>query len=137
VNVPAVAKRNWKLWPGPRIPEFHIPPSATESCAIESLLVHVTVVPTVTATGFGTNAVVVSVRALVGIDTAVELPVVGGVVEGDELGEEELLHPATAERAATSRIRRNVILLLYETASVVASGFSRTTLRKPTAAILV
>jgi hypothetical protein len=113
VKVPAFAKRNWKLWPGPRIPEFHIPPSATESCAIESLLVHVTVVPTATASGFTPNAATPRVLALLGIDTAADPPLAGGV---DELGEEELLHPATAERTTTSRIPRKVIRLLYEIA---------------------
>jgi hypothetical protein len=97
------------------------------------LFVQVTVVPTATTSGFTPNAAAPRVRALLGIDTAADPPLAGGV---DELGEEELLHPATAERTATSRILRNVIRLLYESASV-ASGFSRTTLRKPTAAVFV
>src|SRR5215831_20359277 len=89
-----------------------MPPSATESCEIVSLLVQVTVVPTDTTSGFTPNAVVVSVRALVGIDTAAVAPV--GVVVEDGLGEdEELPHAAVpAARTATIRILRNTIRLL-------------------------
>jgi len=131
VKVPAVVKRNWKDWLGLRIGELHMPPSATASCGIESLLVHVTVVPVATTSGFVPKAAVVSVRALLGIDTVTAELVVVGVVEGDELGVDELLHPATAERTATSRILRNVIRLLCEsTACGRRSG-------KATAAVFV
>jgi len=93
-----------------------------------SLLVHVTVVPVDTTSGSTPNAVVVSVRAFIGIDTAADAPDVGGGVVEDGLGEEELLHAAAAAaRAATIRILRNAIRLLNGS----VSGAS--TLRKPIA----
>jgi hypothetical protein len=113
VKVPAVVNLNGNDPPGLRIPEFHIPPSATESCAIVSLLVHVTVVPTATVSGFVPNAVVVSVRALFGIDTAAVGPLVVVVVE-DELGEDEELPQAAAAAATTAAIttlRKDIRLL--------------------------
>jgi hypothetical protein len=113
VKVPAVVNLNGNDWPGLRIPEFHIPPSATESCEIVSLFVQVTVVPTETTSGSVPNAVVVSVRAFVGIDTATDAPDVGDGVVEDGLGEEELLHAAAAAaRTATNRILRSAIRLL-------------------------
>jgi hypothetical protein len=74
-------------------------------------LVHVTVVPTEMTSGFVPNAVVVSVRALFGIDTAADALEVGGGVVEDGLGEEELLPhaAAVAARTATIRIPRNAI----------------------------
>jgi len=74
-------------------------------------LVQVTVVPTDTTSGFGANAVVVSVRAFVGIDTAADALEVGGGVVEDGLGEEELLPHAAAVAARTATIRtpRNAI----------------------------
>src|SRR5262249_34159416 len=84
-----------------------------------SLLVHVTVVPTATASGFMPNAVVVSVRALLGIDTAAVAPLVVVVVDGDELGDDELLQAAAAaETTAAIRTLRKDIRLLNGCASV-------------------
>jgi hypothetical protein len=75
------------------------------------LFVQVTVVPTATTNGFVPKAVVVRVRAPLGIDTAADPPV--GVDEGVELGDDELLHAAAAvARTATIRILRNAIRLL-------------------------
>ena len=107
VKVPVFANLNENDWPGLRSPEFHCWPSATESCAMLSLLVHVTVVPTATASGFAPNAVVVSVRALFGIETAAVGPpvVVVVVVVEDELGEEEELPQAAAAAAIVAAIR--------------------------------
>jgi len=114
-KVPAVVKRNWNVWPGLRIGELHSPPSAIESCGMESLFAHVTVVPTATVSGFAPNPAEPRFLALLGIDTVSDVPaVVAGVDEGVELGEEELLHAAAAiERTAATRIVRNVIRLLY------------------------
>ena len=77
--------------PGAIVPEFHALLFATELCATESLLVHVTVPPTATVTGFGEYAVVVSVDDPDTIDTGV--PVVAGAV-GD--GEDEEPHAAAS-----------------------------------------
>ena len=49
--------------PGFNRPEFQTPPLDVVVCAVESLLVHMTVVPTATVAGFGANAVVVSTEA--------------------------------------------------------------------------
>jgi hypothetical protein len=74
-------------------------------------LVHVTVVPTATVSGFAPNPALPRFLALVGINTVTDEPV--DVVEGVELGEEELLHAAAAAaRTATIRMLRNAIRLL-------------------------
>jgi hypothetical protein len=73
------------------------------------------VLPTVTTSGFAPKAVVLRLRAPLGIDTVADVPVGGVVVAAgadDELGDEELLHAAVT-RTATIRILRNVIRLLY------------------------
>jgi hypothetical protein len=89
-------------------------------------LVHVTVLPAATTNGFVPKAVVVRLRAPLGIDTVSDVPVGGVVVVvvDDELGVEELLHaePAAA-RTATIRILRNAIRLLY--GSISAARTSR------------
>ena len=72
-----------KLAPGASKPEFHAPLFAVDVCATESLLVHVTVPPTLTLIGFGEYAVVVSVVDPDTIDTGVPV-VVGAVVDGDD-----------------------------------------------------
>ena len=69
--------------PGAIVPEFHAPLLATDVCVTESLLVHVTVPPTATVTGFGAYAVVVSVDDPETIDTGVPV-VVGAVVDGED-----------------------------------------------------
>src|SRR5262249_11282496 len=68
--------------PGAIEPEFQLPLFATDVCVTLSLFIHVTVVPTGTLTGFGENAVVVSVDAPATIATGV--PLVGDVVDGDD-----------------------------------------------------
>jgi hypothetical protein len=70
--------------PGAMLPEFQAPLLATELCVTESLLVHVTVPPTATVTGFGEYAVVVSVDDPDTIDTGVPVVVVGAVVDGED-----------------------------------------------------
>ena len=70
--------------PGWIVPEFHAPLVATELCATESLLVHVTVPPTATVTGFGAYAVVVIVDDPDTIDTGVPVVVVGAVGDGED-----------------------------------------------------
>jgi len=78
-------------------------------------LVHVTVVPTATVSGFAPNPALPRFLALVGINTVTDEPVdvVEGVVEGDALGDEELLHAAAAAATtATIRMLRNAIRLL-------------------------
>jgi hypothetical protein len=50
--------------PGAILPEFHVPLlSDVDVCVIESLFIHVTVVPVEIVSGFGLNAVVVSAAA--------------------------------------------------------------------------
>jgi hypothetical protein len=93
--------------PGAIPPEFQAPPFATEVCVIESLLVHVTVAPTDTVTGFGEYAVVVSVDDPVTIDTGV--PDVGDVVVD---GEDELQATERLNRKMTSAVRRSMSNLL-------------------------
>jgi hypothetical protein len=82
--VPADENVLEKLAPGATEPEFHAPPSAVVVWAVLSLLVHVTVVPTATAIGFGANAVVVKMLAPLGIETAVP---VAGAGAGEGLGD--------------------------------------------------
>jgi hypothetical protein len=90
-----VANVNRKVWPGLIVPEFHWLPSAVEVWAMESLLVHATVVPVAMVSG-APNAVDVSSDAPPGIPAVtdgpveVELGVVG--VEGDD-GEELFEEP--------------------------------------------
>jgi hypothetical protein len=93
--------------PGAIPPEFQAPPFATEVCVIESLLVHVTVAPTDTVTGFGEYAVVVSVDDPVTIDTGV--PDVGDVVVD---GEDELQATERVNRKMTSAVRTSMSNLL-------------------------
>jgi hypothetical protein len=69
-----------------------LPLSAVALWVDASLLVHVTVVPTVTFNGFGENAVVVSVRAPLTMDTFAVGPVGAGVAAG--VGDVLLLHAA-------------------------------------------
>jgi hypothetical protein len=94
----------------------------------------VTVLPTATTNGFVPKAVLVRVLAPLGIDTVSDVPVGSVVVVAgvdDELGDEELLHAALAERTRTIRILRNAIRLLYGSISAAR------TFRKPTADSLV
>ena len=71
-----------KVPPGAIVLEVQAPLLATDVCATESLLVHVTVPPVATVTGFGEYAVVVSVVDPETIETGV--PDVGVVVDDDD-----------------------------------------------------
>jgi hypothetical protein len=88
-------------------PEAHTFVFDVLSCAIASLLVHRTVVPTEMVRGLGLNALGPSVRAFIGIETGV-LPVAGagvgvGVV-GVIVDEEE--PPPHATRRIETIVRR-------------------------------
>ncbi len=88
----ANVKLNWAFGAtvAPNTPE-----SLVVVCVIESMFVHVTVVPAVTVSGFGEYAVVVSARAPLTIETAAVLLAGDGVV-----GVELLLPQALAAIAA-------------------------------------
>jgi hypothetical protein len=94
VNVPRVDIVAVNDCPGKIEFELQAPPSAVDVCVMLSLLVHVTIVPAVTVTGFGEYAVVVSVDDPATIDTVVPAP-----DEGDD-GEEDELHAAVSATAA-------------------------------------
>ena len=66
------------------MPEFHALPFAVDVCESESVLVQVTVVPTVTSATSGLKAVVVNADAPSGIDTAADGP--DGVGDGAGVG---------------------------------------------------
>src|SRR5215471_5051462 len=98
------------------MPEFHWPLLAVDVCGIESLFVHFTESPTLTAIGFGENAVVVSTDEPDTMLADAVAPVVVPVPVVVELGvpvEFELLLPhAAAERRttkATASTRPNCI----------------------------
>jgi hypothetical protein len=76
--------------------------TAVESCAIESLFTHVTVVPTETFSGFGENAVFVRVLAPLTIVTDAVVPVGVGAGVGDGDGAVYEL-PPQAERQSPAR----------------------------------
>jgi hypothetical protein len=99
-------------WPGLMMPEFHSPLSEVDVCAMVSLLVHVTVVPTLTVIGLGLYAVVVIDCAPATIDT----PDPEGDGEGEGVGvgvgddgDDEPLLQAAAPPARVTR-RRNTVL---------------------------
>jgi hypothetical protein len=106
--------------PGAIVPELKVVPLfAVAVCAIESLFTHMTESPTLTVTGLGTNAVVVSDIAPTGMVTfvvaaeevpvdpvVVVVPVVLGAGDGVEL---LLLHAAAAMRRAATSTRRITI----------------------------
>jgi hypothetical protein len=88
--------------PGAIEPVAKLPLSAVELCVDVSLLVHVTVVPTATFSGFGENAVVVRLRAPLTMVTLAVAPVAVGV--GEEVGDVLLLQatiPSAARRITT------------------------------------
>jgi len=82
-----VAKVNLKLSLVPSRPESHAPVSETTSWPVESVFDQVTTVPCATVAGFGTNAPVPSVRALVGMVIVAVEP--DGDGEGDGVGDGE------------------------------------------------
>jgi hypothetical protein len=86
--------------PGAIVPDVHAPVFETELCATESLFIQVTVPPTATVTGFGENAVVVSVDDPETMDTG--MPDVGAVVDGeDELHAEARVNTKMASAVRT------------------------------------
>jgi hypothetical protein len=119
-NVPADENVLEKVAPGAIEPEFQAPPSAVDVCATVSLFVHVTVLPTGIAIGFGTKAVVVKLLAPLGTETVPPALVDGigdgvGDTVGDGLdGEEEDPQPTTrASMSVVASIRKaNIVLVL-------------------------
>jgi hypothetical protein len=84
-KVPAVMKVWLNVAPGPMVGEKNRLFVEVTLCAMTSLLVHLTVVPTATLTESGTYAVVVREEAPIGIDTGVGVvpPGVGVGVVGE------------------------------------------------------
>jgi hypothetical protein len=120
--------------PGAIEPELHVPPSAVEVCAVESLLVHITEPPTGTVIGFGEYAVVVNVDEPATMDTETLEPVVGvGAVDGeDEPHAREMLN-MTVTRINRKLIR--VISFTHESSAIRLPSnptpFYRPKLEKP------
>ena|SRR5260221_4921709 len=94
--------------PGAIAPEFQAPP--TDVCVMESLLVHVTLPPTETVTGFGAKAVVVIVAAPETMDTAVPEPDDASVGEVMYVDDEQPTEIASSRVAST--IRRRMVTSL-------------------------
>jgi hypothetical protein len=111
VKVPADGNARLNFAPGAIDPEFHAPPSPVDVWAIESSLVHVTVPPGATVTGFGAYAVDVREIDPWTIDTAVPLVAGTGEGEGDvgagdgALGDEDP-HAAESANSAAARMIR-------------------------------
>ena len=83
--MPAVWNVNEKRPPGSTVPEFHAFALDVDVCAIESVLVQVTVVTNATSAPSWLKAVVVNAAAPTGIDTGDDGP--DGVGEGEGEGE--------------------------------------------------
>jgi hypothetical protein len=118
---PAAEKVMVNARPGAIGPEFQAPPFAVDVCAVESLLVHVTVPPTATVIGLGVKAVVVNVDAPVTIDAATPEPEGDGTGEGVD-GDDEL-HPTEKPSRARSTIRKVIWSTLFMNASIVNSRY--------------
>jgi hypothetical protein len=102
--VPAVWNLKSKVAPGFKVPEAHTFVFDVASCAIVSLLVHRTVVPTGIVSGLGLNALAPSVRAFTGIETGV-LPVPGAGVVG-VVGDVDEYPPPHATISIETIVRR-------------------------------
>jgi len=91
-NVPAAWSANENCPPGAMIPEFHPVAFDVEVCEVESVFLHVTVVPTATFNSPGENALLPSASAPTGIVTDEDGPpgagVGDGVGDGDVGGDE-------------------------------------------------
>jgi len=76
------------------VPEFHTVALDVDVCGTESVLVHVTVVPTATSARSGLKAVLVNAAAPIGIDTDDAGPdgVGDGSGEGEDGDEDPLPH---------------------------------------------
>src|SRR5215203_3055675 len=90
-NVPALSKANENFPPGATIPEFQPVASDVDVWDMESVFVHVTVVPTATSAGLGVKALLPRTWAPTGIETAAAAPPPGdgvglGVGVGDGAG---------------------------------------------------
>jgi hypothetical protein len=106
--VPAVGNVATNVPPGAIEPELHVPPSAVDVCAVESLLVHITEPPTATVIGFGEYAVVVNVDEPATIAADTLEPVVG---VGDVDGEDEP-HARETLNISVTRINRKLIRVI-------------------------
>jgi hypothetical protein len=109
--VPADGNVAVNVPPGAIEPELHVPPSAVDVCAVESLLVHITEPPTGTVIGFGEYAVVVNVDEPATMAAGTLEPVVG---DGDVDGVDELHATETLKISATRNNRKLIrVNLLY------------------------
>jgi hypothetical protein len=114
-NVPALWNANENCPPGETIPEFQPGVSDVEVWEIESVFVHVTVVPTATFSSSGMKALFPSDSAPTGIATDDdETPGVGvgngigdGAVEGDEEPPPQAIANIMIDRA-TARRNENI-----------------------------
>ena len=101
-----MAKVKLNCWFGPTEP-LNTPLSLVAVCVVESLLVHVTVVPAAIVSGFGLYAVVVSVRAPETMETGVPV-LLPPLLDGD-VGVELLLpHDVAIVSAAAMNAKRMV-----------------------------
>jgi hypothetical protein len=102
---------------GCKVPEFHPAPSEVVVCAVESLFVQVTVVPTGTSSWAGLNARLPRVEAPTGIVIGVDEPT--GAGDGDGVGtgdgaEYAPPHALASRRIADANTRRvlNIVPLI-------------------------
>lgn len=86
-NVPAFWNANENCLPGAIVPEFHPAPFDVEVCEVESVFIHVTVVPTVMFSSPGTNARLARASAPTGITTDDDGPLGAGAGVGAGAGE--------------------------------------------------
>ncbi len=105
---------DWNVWlklaPGARLPEFQAPVSEVDVWVIESLFIHVTVMPVEIVIGFGAKALAPLLAAPDTMDTAeLDGEGVGEGPVGD--GDEALPHPAT--RAVSTAIPRSLLSISF------------------------
>jgi hypothetical protein len=86
-NVPAVWNANENRPPGATVPESHPAAFDVDVWLIESVFVHVTVVPTATSSSSGLKALFPRISAPAGIATEADAPVGFGVGVGDGVGD--------------------------------------------------
>jgi len=108
---------------GCNVPEFHPDPSDVVVCAVESVFVQVTIVPTGTSSWDGLNARLPSVDAPTGIVIAVDEPT--GAGDGDGVGtgdgaEYPPPHALASSAIADTNTRRgvNIVPLIQSLASL-------------------
>jgi len=112
---------------GCNVPEFHPDPSDVVVCAVESVFVQVTVVPTGTSSWDGLNARLPSVDAPTGIVIAVDEPTGAGDGDGVGTGDGAEYPPphalATSTTADTNKRRGvNIVPLIQSLASTGANS---------------